>query len=112
MDRKAEEALEVLESDDISERLKVLQEAAKIVAGDRDKQYGKPEDNFSDIAQLWSVYLGFTVTDVDVAMMMVLQKVARGMTHPKRDNFVDICGYSACGAECYKMAVGGNDESN
>lgn len=37
----------------------------------------------------------------DVAMMMILLKVARDVSgESKRDNLVDIAGYAACAAEC------------
>jgi len=77
-----------------------LDEAKEIVHGDREKSYGTPENNFSRIALLWSDYIGYPISAVDVAMMMVLLKTARirsGMA--TEDSFVDIAGYAACGAE-------------
>lgn len=82
-------------------REQLLDEAKAIVCGDRDQQYGTPEDNFEIIAKLWSAYLEGSVTPFDVAMMMVLFKVAREATgQNKRDNLIDIAGYAACAAEC------------
>ena len=81
-------------------RAAILDAAKKIVTGDREKQYGSPEDNFDVIARLWSTYAGREFTPVDVAMMMTLLKVARIKTgHYKADSYIDACGYLACAAE-------------
>ena len=79
----------------------ILDDAKNAVCGDRDHQYGSPEDNFNQIAHFWSVYLHKNLTSCDVANMMILFKLARNMTgEPKLDNWVDIAGYAACGADC------------
>ena len=58
------------------------------------------EDSFDEIAALWSVYLGHPVIGEDVAMMMILLKVARVMKCVSiDDSLVDIAGYAACAAE-------------
>ena len=58
-------------------RVEALREAAKIITGDRDAQYGGPEENFARIAKVWSMILGVSISTEDVAMMMVGLKVAR-----------------------------------
>lgn len=84
----------------MTERERVLEEAKQIIRSDRNKQYGEPEDNFSCIADLWTVYLGIGLNGYDVGMMMVLFKLARMMTGGyKRDSLVDLIGYAACAAE-------------
>lgn len=81
-------------------RAEILDAAKKIVTGEREKQYGSPEDNFDVIARFWSTYAGHSFTPVDVAMMMTLLKVARIKTgHYKADSYIDACGYLACAAE-------------
>ena len=81
-------------------RKSILENAIKCVCGDRDKQYGNPEDNFAKIAEYWSVYLGKEVNAVDVAMMMSLFKIARIQTGTGTlDSFVDLAGYAACVGE-------------
>lgn len=82
-------------------REEILTMAKEIVCKDRDKDYGKPEDNFGKIAALWSAYLGnVTITAADVAIMMTLMKTARIAANPaKLDSWVDIAGYAACGGE-------------
>lgn len=85
----------------VTEREKLLDEAKAIVCGDRDRQYGKPEDSFYVIAKLWSAYTLCCLDERDVAMMMILLKVARDVSgESKRDNLIDIVGYAACAAEC------------
>lgn len=89
-------------------RTEILKKANECVMGDREQDYGSPEDNFDIIAKLWSTYLDFDITAVDVAMMMSLLKVARvksGRTH--EDNFIDLAGYAACAGE---IASNGADE--
>lgn len=81
-------------------RSTVLNEANKIVNGARNKQYGSPEDNFQNIADLWNGYLGTNIKPVDVANLMALMKIARLKYSPDhRDSWVDLAGYAACGAE-------------
>ena len=83
----------------------ILKTAENIVNGDREKQYGKAEDNFNTIANLWADYLSAKnePTDIepkDVAAMLALLKIARIATgHAKEDNWVDLAGYAACGGE-------------
>lgn len=78
-----------------------LDEAGRIISGDRDAQYGGPEDNFLRIAKIWSVILGVEVTSEDVAMMMVGLKVARyaNKAEFQPDTWIDVAGYAACGYE-------------
>ena len=81
-------------------RENVLNEALKIVMGARNEQYGSPEDCFNVIAGMWGSYLGIPVSATDVAMLMVLLKVARSKNLPGyADNYVDIAGYAACAGE-------------
>lgn len=82
-------------------RTSVLNEANNIVNGARNQAYGSAEDNFKNIADLWTAYKNVKFTAVDVALMMNLMKVARLKHSPNhRDSWVDMAGYAACGAEC------------
>ena len=80
-------------------RRECLETAEHMVNGDREHDYGTPEDNFKTIAGLWSVYLGKEISSLDVAMLMALMKIARIKVGTKPDSFVDLAGYAACGAE-------------
>lgn len=97
-------------------REEILEQAHKCVCGDRDEQYGSPEDSFRMIADLWVPYLKEkcvsrgAIVDIepeDVAAMMVLFKMARVATGSySADSWVDAAGYAACGGE-----IGGQHEN-
>lgn len=90
-------------------RAEILETAKKCVCGDREQDYGSPENNFQTIANLWTCYLvakgaikymGGLLNTKDVAAMMALFKIARIATgNAKEDNWVDLAGYAACGGE-------------
>ena len=81
-------------------RKRVLKEAEKCVCGQREQDYGTPEDNFSRIAEFWATYRGVEFSPVDVAIMMALLKIARIANNPGHmDNYVDGCGYFCVGGE-------------
>lgn len=81
-------------------RESILDQAKQIVMQDRNLDYGSPEDNFRDIAELWTTYTETKFDPHDVAVMMVLVKISRLKTSPsKEDHWVDIAGYAACGAQ-------------
>ena len=71
------------------------------VNGERDQQYGDPGKNFERIAEYWGTYLGTQIGPEDVAIMMMLVKIARleGSEYKHKDSWVDIAGYAACGCE-------------
>lgn len=72
----------------------ILDEAKRLVHGDRGASYGHPLDNFSHTARLWSPILGVEVTAEQVALCMIQVKVSRECHASKRDNRTDICGYA------------------
>ena len=93
-------------------RRQTLEKAIKCVCGERENEYGSPEDNFKTIAKMWNAYLGMEagITATDVAMMMALLKIARIATGTaKEDSFVDLAGYAACGAEIAARKENNND---
>ncbi len=88
-------------------REEILAAAKKCVCGDRDQQYGAPENSFGVIAELWETYLKATnpgaeinIDGADVAALMALFKIARIATGTqKADSWIDAAGYIACGGE-------------
>lgn len=81
-------------------RKDILEKALEIVQKDRQSTYGTPEDNFTCIANLWGSYLDKAISPTDVAVLMVLLKIARARHNPKyADNWIDIAGYAACAGE-------------
>ena len=73
----------------------LLADATRAVMGDRQDAYGDPEHNLGRIGQLWSAWLGKTVSAHDVAVMMCLVKISRASNTHHRDNYVDGIGYLA-----------------
>ena len=81
-------------------RADILDTAKEYVTKDRAAQHGDMEDNFTRIAEYWSVHLDTPVYPDDVAVMMTLLKAARIKSNPEHpDNWVDGAGYMACGGE-------------
>lgn len=78
----------------------ILEEAARIVGGDRQASYGTPLANHTVTAALFSAYLDAkygekgTLDADDVCWFNILQKCARDAFKPKRDNLVDVAGYA------------------
>lgn len=89
-------------------REEILSTASQYITKDRDATHGDAEDNFENVADLWSwwmdgrdrcVFNGF-----DVAIMMVLFKIARIKGNPDHvDSYVDAAGYLAIAGEIQCM---------
>lgn len=88
----------------------MLREAEKLITGDRNNQYGPPTQDFQRTADLLNA-LGYKRLDAegvfhdilssDVALIIAQVKVSRLMhSRGKRDSWVDLAGYAACGYEC------------
>lgn len=77
----------------------VLEEADAVTRGDRNKDYGSPLGNHSNVAAYWRLWVerkyGIVVPfdAEDVCWMNILQKVSREGNARKRDNLVDVAGY-------------------
>jgi hypothetical protein len=83
----------------------VLDEAKDTISNRGNDDYGNAERCMSNISEQWNLYLSQThgslavITADDVCKMMVLLKIARDSHKPKRDNLVDIIGYTALAQE-------------
>jgi hypothetical protein len=84
----------------------ILAEAQRITGGDRQAQYGPPDQDFRRTAEMWTGLFGDLLksgTRFDafhVALAMILLKTSRQMHQRKRDNWTDIAGYAHCGNIC------------
>jgi len=85
----------------------ILEEAHKIIYGDREQTYGKPSKNLNCIALFWNAYLANRKNSDeqlganDVAVMMSLLKIARLANSPDhRDSMVDGAAYLALIERC------------
>jgi len=110
-------------------RSELLEEAANIVDGDRNVDYGDPIQDFSRTGKYWGIHvasivarrlnlMGFTDKDEinyhtimgmletiiephDVAIMMMQLKHSRLAWSPEKiDHWIDAAGYAACGWDC------------
>lgn len=83
----------------------VCSEADKLVSGDRGDDYGHPLEDFSKTGRMWGAILSNwaqktagqdAVPPELVGLCMMALKISREAHKPKRDNRVDIAGYSKC----------------
>ncbi len=72
----------------------ILEEAQKLVTGDRNESYGDADKEFRKVAAMWTAILGADVDPRSVALCMIALKLVREAHQHKRDNLVDIAGYS------------------
>lgn len=80
-----------------------LKQVEQAVCTDRTQSHGQPEDNFNNIATLWTAWLrgrykvDITLDRVDVGYLSILLKTARAMSNPRYlDHALDTAGYAAC----------------
>ena len=76
-----------------------LDKALKIVQGQRQFEYGDKYQNHDNIAKLWSTFLDYKISPHDVAICMLLVKVARLKHRKTEDCYVDMAGYAAIAGE-------------
>tara|TARA_R110002020_G_scaffold432446_1_gene642466 strand:- start:51 stop:407 length:357 start_codon:yes stop_codon:yes gene_type:complete len=77
----------------------LLDEAKKLIGGDRQEDYGDKLKNHQNIANFWSIFLEKQITPHDVAICMALVKVARLMNQHKKDSYLDMAAYAAIAGE-------------
>lgn len=85
-------------------RESVLQEAHRIVHGDRERQYSHPSRDYAKTAGMWTAFLreklrpGVVIEPAEATLMMALMKISREGFQTKRDNLTDASGYIGCTA--------------
>ena len=83
-----------------SPRARILDAAGQAVTVDRAATHGSVEDNFANVATIWSMRTGTAITPAQVAIMLIDLKTVRAWGNPQHgDNWIDIAGYAACGGE-------------
>ena len=81
-------------------REEVLNNTLQVLEERKSRNAGQGENSFTLISELWSAYLNHHIDPDEVAMMMVLLKVARSKLQAYNpDNYVDAAGYSAIAGE-------------
>lgn len=77
----------------------ILTTADRLIHGNRQDDYGPPDESFNRIAAAWTAYHGSAFTAQDVAMMMIMLKVCRTQQAATEDSLIDIAGYAALASE-------------
>ena len=72
----------------------ILLEADMILNGDRQADYSDPVDSFDRIRKLASMLTGKELTADECCKVLMAVKLVRESFRHKRDNLVDLCGYS------------------
>lgn len=83
----------------MNKRTEILEAAATLINGDRERDYGTPRENFGRIAAGWSVILDQDVSAEQVALCMAWLKIARLVNGPHLDSYVDAAAYMALAGE-------------
>lgn len=77
----------------------VLKDCAALI-GERGQDYGGVENNFKNIASIYTAMTGKEFTAFDVAVIMMAVKIARLRQSPyKKDNYLDLINYAAFACE-------------
>lgn len=79
-------------------RSEILDEAAMLISGDRQEQYGDAADQFTLVAERWNQYPR-PLTARHVALMMADLKTVRLIHKHKADSAIDAAGYVAIAGE-------------
>ena len=79
----------------------ILKIADELVNGERNRDYGDPEDDFATTSELWEVVRKRIEKEepIHVPIRMILLKISRILNGSgKLDNWTDIAGYAQTGA--------------
>ena len=71
----------------------ILEEANRLIYGERQSEYGPGHVEMAQVAAMWSVIIGAPVTAYQAALCMTALKIVRARNNPKRDSLVDGAGY-------------------
>lgn len=71
----------------------ILEEAARILGGDRQADYGDPVRNFINIAKEVNRWCGTELSPLDCVNVHIATKTCREQFKHKRDNQVDLVAY-------------------
>ena len=94
LDEETISLVDAVQNNKAEQSREFLQEAHSIVYSDRHEEYGDAADNFNDIAKMWTDWnRGYHFTKEDVAMMMIMVKIARCHHNWTEDSLKDIVGY-------------------
>jgi hypothetical protein len=72
----------------------ILTEAESIVNGDRNVQYGNPNEAFKEYSNILEATFGIKLTPAEICKVQIAIKLGRLKYKHKRDSVVDLCGYA------------------
>ena len=85
----------------------ILEEAHRLVHGDRQAAYSHPSVDYRATGRMWAAilerHLGGDFPDIPprvCCLMMAAVKLSREAGHHKRDNLTDLAGYAECADMC------------
>lgn len=82
-------------------RVQLLEEAAKLTAGDRNRDYGDPYEQHRRAAQIFNATSGLNLSASDIVRVLIAVKQSRRFKTPMhRDSFVDDMAYTGILYEC------------
>jgi len=89
---------ETTEDPRTARRREFLELVGSAICQDRQNSYGHAEDNFATIARMFNeIRPDLSLTYLDVAIFMIVVKVARLRSSPEHlDNYIDLAGYAGC----------------
>lgn len=92
---------EILRRAATPQRALILEEAAGLICGDRNRDYGEPVANHQHIADIFNAWAGRDLSAREIAMVLGAVKLARRAKSPlHRDSYVDGAGYTGIEYEC------------
>lgn len=100
------------------ERVQILTEASGLITGQRQQDYGTPEENFQRMADYANIHFAKNlanntpITPRQTAEYMILLKMARTINSPTRDSYVDIGGYAGIAGELAQSETARREASN
>lgn len=94
-------------------RVQALQEAIYLINGERDEEYGTPQENFGRIRALFDVIVPKEKpwTLEEVCLVNIALKLARAVKGYKRDTIVDLAGYAGIMVELMEGENGPDSSS-
>ena len=74
--------------------MNILEEANRIVNGDRQADYSDPVRNFTDISEIATFLTKKELTAEDCCNVLIAVKLTRERFKHKEDNLIDLAGYT------------------
>lgn len=82
----------------------IADEAAAIVNGERQQQYGHPSVHYARVADGWAtIFADGIFTEDRIALAMAWFKICRQLQTNKRDNLIDAIGYLITADMCIEQ---------